>query len=211
LLEAIQLKPDFAPAHYSLGTALESQQPQEALEHFQAAAQFEPTWDLPFKALGGTLARLGRLEEASASYASAAQLAPNDAEVRFQLGLLSAHRPAEAVAHYRAALLRRPDWPEALNNLAWLLATAPQPELRDGSEAVRLAERACALSHRRRAVFVGTLAAAYAEAGQFAAAAQTAQEAITLAQTAGEDELAKRNQALRQLYLDRRPFRADSP
>jgi cytochrome c-type biogenesis protein CcmH/NrfG len=148
-----------------------------------------------------------------AAYASAARLAPNDAEVHFQLGLLFAnhHKPAEATAHYRAALRLRPNWPEALNNLAWLLATAPQAELRNGTQAVRLAERACALSHRRRTVFVGTLAAAYAEAGRFAAAAQTAQEAIGLAQATGEKELAERNQALRQLYLEHRPFRAGPP
>jgi len=212
LLEALQLKPDFAPAHYSLGTLLDLSQPQEAIEHYKAAARFNPGWGLPCKALGGVLARLGRVEEATASYASAARLAPDDPETQLQLGVLLASqgRFAEAAAHYREALRLRPDWPETLNNLAWLLATAPPAELRDGAEAVRLAERACALTRRRRTVMVGTLAAAYAEAGRFDDAAQTAQEAITLAQAAGEHELAERNRALRQLYLEHRPFREET-
>jgi tetratricopeptide (TPR) repeat protein len=213
LLEALQLKPDFALAHYSLGTLLDAREPQEAIEHLEAAARFDPSWGLPRKALGGALARLGRVEEAIAGYASAARLAPDDAEAQLQLGVLFAGQGklAEAAAHYRAALRLRPDSPEALNNLAWLLSTAPQAELRNGPEAVRLAERACALTRRRRAIMVGTLAAAYAEAGRFDAAAQTAQEAIGLAEAAGENDLAERNRALRQLYLEHRPFRAETP
>ena len=75
---------------------------------------------------------------------------------------------AEAIRHYREALQSQPDFDGALNNLAWILATNPKDDLRNGPEAVRLAERACALSRNQSTFCVGTLAAAYAEAGRFA-------------------------------------------
>ena len=70
---------------------------------------------------------------------------------------------------------------EALNNLAWVLATSPKAELRNGAEAVRLAERACELTHYGEPLFIGTLAAAYAEAGRFPEAVTTAEKAEQLA------------------------------
>ena len=76
-------------------------------------------------------------------------------------------RTREAVAQYQEALRLNPDLAGALNNLAWVLATCPDDQLRNGAEAVRLAERACELTHYREPLFIGTLAAAYAEAGRF--------------------------------------------
>ena len=74
---------------------------------------------------------------------------------------------------------------EALNNLAWLLAAHPSDALRNGAEAVRLAERACELSEHREPVMLGTLAAAYAEAGRFGDAVKTAEKARDLAAATG--------------------------
>ena len=78
-----------------------------------------------------------------------------------------------------------------LNNLAWLLATASDARLRNGAEAVELAERACAVTQYRRTVFVGTLAAAYAEAGRFEEAIATAERACKLAAGARGKRLAE--------------------
>ncbi len=114
---------------------------------------------------------------------------------------------AAGIAQYREALRLKPDWPEALNNLAWLLATHPNAAFRDSAEAVRLAERACALTGRKRVLYLGTLAAAYAEAGRFAEAVGTAQEARDLATATGEKDLAALNEKLRLLYQAGKPFR----
>jgi len=70
-----------------------------------------------------------------------------------------------------------------LNNLAWALATNPNPSFRDGSNAVVLAEKAVAATSPRIPWHLGTLAAAYAETGQFEKAVITQQEAIALLQT----------------------------
>src|SRR5207248_4204334 len=90
---------------------------------------------------------------------------------------------------------------EALNSLAWIRASHPQAEFRNGPEAVRLAERACGQTDYKQPVLVGTLAAAYAEASRFAEATNAAQKAIDLATAANEREVAARNQEL--LDIDR--------
>jgi protein O-mannosyl-transferase len=93
-----------------------------------------------------------------------------------------------------------------LNNLAWIMATCPEANLRDGAEAVRLAQQACELTGFRRTLMVGTLAAAYAEAGQFVEAVTTAQKACALAAESGDEALVSKNQKLLQLYRAGRPY-----
>src|SRR5208282_6040399 len=91
------------------------------------------------------------------------------------------HDTAAAISHYRMALGFRPDFPEALNNLAWILASDPDPQNRNGEEAVKLATRACELTQYRMPLDLGTLAAADAEAGLFDEAVANAQKAHDLA------------------------------
>ena len=113
---------------------------------------------------------------------------------------------AQAIEHYREGLRWKPDQPDALNNLAWLRAANPDPAFRNGDEAVQLAQQACALTRYQRPIIVGTLAAAYAEAGRFDEAIATAQRARDLALTAGQKELADQNQQLLELYWTRQPY-----
>jgi len=111
-----------------------------------------------------------------------------------------------AIEQYRDLLQYEPDQPEALNNLAWLLATDEDPKLRAGAEAVRLARRACDLTHYQTPSFVGTLAAAYAETGQFDDAVQMAKKAIALASASGETNLLELNRQLLELYRAGHPY-----
>ncbi len=96
--------------------------------------------------------------------------------------------------------------PESSNNLAWSLATNFDPKSRDGVRAVKLAEDACQRTSFEKTMLVGTLAAAYAEAGRFENAVATAQMACALAVTHGETNLLSRNQELLQLYQNRQPY-----
>ena len=115
---------------------------------------------------------------------------------------------AGAIERYRRAVESDPDLAEALNNLALLLAVNPNPSLRNGAEAVQLAEKACHLARFRQANLIGTLAAAYAEAGRFNAAIATAQRACTLAASRpGEQALLEKNQQLLDLYRAHKPYR----
>ena len=77
---------------------------------------------------------------------------------------------------------------------------------RDGVRAVQLAERACTLTAYKDAVFLDTLAAAYAEAGRFHQALQSAQKAVELALAKGHAELARDIEKRMQLYKAGKPF-----
>ena len=94
-----------------------------------------------------------------------------------------------------------------MNNLAWSLATCQPAQDRDGARAVRFAERACEMTQYRQTIMVGTLAAAYAEAGRFAEAVTTAETASTLAAKTGDQTLLARNRQLLELYREGRPYR----
>ncbi|HZL43154.1 MAG TPA: glycosyltransferase family 39 protein [Verrucomicrobiae bacterium] len=123
-----------------------------------------------------------------------------DAHVRLALLLANRGRTGKAVQHYRAALEVLPDDPVALNNLAWILATSSNPEFRDGREAVRLATQAADLTQHKEASVLGTLAAAYAQAGQFSNAVESAQAAIDLANATGRGTFTSRQGSYLQLY-----------
>ena len=107
---------------------------------------------------------------------------------------------AEALQEYREAVRLHPNDPVALNNLAWSLAANPRPELRNGREAVELAGKAVELTGQQQPVFMGTLAAAYAEDGQFAKAVETAEKARAIALLNNQPAVAAINERLIKLY-----------
>ena len=122
--------------------------------------------------------------------------------IRYDLAmaLTGLGRQAEANQHYREALRLRPGWPPAANNLAWILATHPDPSVRDGTEAVKLALQTCQRVQFRDPTGLDTLAAAEAEAGDFAAAERFAQQAIELAAAQGKNALADKIKKRLQIY-----------
>jgi hypothetical protein len=116
---------------------------------------------------------------------------------------------AGAVDHEEQALAHNPDSIEALNNVAWLRATAPDAALRNGDEAVRLAEQACELTGRQQPVPLSTLAAAYAETGRFDDAVATAQRAIAIEQKNGEINIVEKMNRCLLLYQAHKPYRQE--
>jgi len=99
----------------------------------------------------------------------------------------------------------------ALNNLAWLLATHPDEKIRNGPRAVEMAKRACELTKWTQPFLIGTLAAAYAEAGQFGDAVAMGEKARDLARANKLDEVAKKNGELLELYRAGKPLRESQP
>jgi hypothetical protein len=97
-------------------------------------------------------------------------------------------------------------YPEDSNNQAWRLATNPDAKQRDGPLAVKLAEDACQRTRYNNTIMVGTLAAAYAEAGRFDEAIAAAQKACALATNSGDQKLLENNQQLLNLYLKHQPY-----
>lgn len=99
-----------------------------------------------------------------------------------------------AIADYKKALSLNPKYVLAANNLAWVLATAPDEKFRDGKLAIAYATTACEASEWKYANALGTLAAAYAEAGDFDKAVQWQEKALkddTYVKYAGEKAIAR--------------------
>jgi hypothetical protein len=103
-----------------------------------------------------------------------------------------------------------PDFPEALDGLARILSCDPDPGLRDGKQAVQLAERACELTKREQPSMLTTLAAAYAETGRFTDAISSAQAARALALSTGQKETAAEIQTMLDRLNSGQPLR-DTP
>jgi hypothetical protein len=96
-----------------------------------------------------------------------------------------------------------------LDELAWFLATDPDANARDGAEAVRLAERACALTDRRIPAFLATLAAAYAEAGDFSRAVAAGEEALRKGQASGDSDSVKLSENVLMAVRVHLPYRQE--
>lgn len=183
--KALELDPRYALAHNDLGSILlQSGRTDEALAHFQQAAAILPTFaEARFNIAGIYLAQ-GRVDDAINQYEKTLEIRPDLAEAHYKLANIFAQqgRQAEAIPHYESALRTQPDSIGACNNLAWILATSSDPKLRNGGRAIELAQRANHLSNGKNPVILGTLAAAYAEAGQFPEAIQTIEQAVPLAE-----------------------------
>ncbi len=92
--------------------------------------------------------------------------------------LLAQRKYDRALAAFDELILLNPDFPEAHERRAWMLATCPLASIRDGKLAIMDARRACELTDWKEPRFVSTLAAAYAEAGDFASATSWEEEAL---------------------------------
>ncbi len=182
--QAVRIKPDYADAHYNLGLALEQAgKLPEAIGHFEQALRINPQFALAANRLGSALIQQGRIDEAIATLEKVLKASPEDVDAHYRLGtaLRRQGKFAEALAHWREGLRLRPDNIILLNDTACLLATSPEASIRNGKEAVELAKKCVELSGGKVPEFLDTLAAAYAEAGQFPEAVKTAEEALALA------------------------------
>ena len=154
--------------------------------------------------LASALLRRGRTDEAIVQYKKGLQMHPESADTHANLGSawLAKGRVRDAIEEYKRALQISPENLAALSNLAWLLATSSDSSLRNGSEAVRLAQRADSASSRsdKHPTILRILAAAYAEAGQFAEAKETARNALEAANIQGNTTLADALQGELALY-----------
>jgi tetratricopeptide (TPR) repeat protein len=207
---AVKLQPSFAKAQNSLGSALALQgQLDEAIKHYQAALASKPDFAEAHFNLGEALARRGELAPAQAEFEAALNYQTNYANAHFGLaGVFAAEKQdTNVVRHLREAVRLDPGWLAPLNNLAWLLATHKDPRLRDGPEAVRLAQRAIAVAKTNDWERLDTFAAAQAEAGQFQEAVAAARKALALAVQTGQTNEASAVSNRLGLYQKGLPYR----
>jgi len=201
--EAIRLNPYHAKAHSNLGISLASQgKLDEAISHYRTALKIEPNSAEVNYNLGMALASKGKFDEAISCYRRGLENEPEDAKTHYSLAKAyqSQGNAEEAISHYRQALHFESDWLLPMKDIAWILATHPDPRIRNAGEAIRLAERAAELTKHQDATVLLTLAAAYAADEQFKTAVIIAQEALRLAADAGDNLLANRTRKQLELY-----------
>lgn len=194
LSKAIELRPASKYAHYFLGQALANlRRTREAIEHTREAVRLDPAYAEARVQLGTLLVDSRDGDEGRRHLAEAARLEPRNPQPRVLLGVALARegKAEEAVVWFRRALEADANSVESLLWLASLLGTNKYPQLRNSEEAIRLATKACELTHHRDPAALTALADACAEAGRRKEALQAAATALPLAQSVGNQRLAQ--------------------
>jgi tetratricopeptide (TPR) repeat protein len=207
--QAVSIFPDYALLHVLQGDIFRLEGKfDRAIETLSFALTRDPGLISARIPLGRALLGLKRPAEAAIQFRDVEQCQPQNLEASIWLArsFLIEGKTNEGVAEFRRALTLQPNQVEVLNDLAWLLATSPHSEIRNGAEAVKLAIRACQLTNNKQAILMGTLAAAYAESGRWDEAIAAAQKAHDLAAAAGQKAVAEKNLQLQQIYRSRQPF-----
>ena len=119
--------------------------------------------------------------------------------------LLSIGKHVEAVADYEAALKEQPEHSGILNNLAWVLATSPMDNVRNAKRSIELGTKACEVTNYTRPHILSTLAAAYAEAGDWENAVKWSSKSIEIADE--DDENRPQLEKELQSYKEKKPWR----
>ena len=197
-----------AQAHFNLGTAKEQLgQLADAIESYRLAVTVDPDLADAQNKLSMALAQSGQYDEAITHLQEFLRLRPVANDWHYTLGrlLLQADRVSEALKQFEHTERLKPEWFPPLNAHAWILATHPDPSIRDGEKALQLAERAAALTKHRNAEILDTLAAAYAAVGQYGHAIATTRQAIKLAKDI--PQLADQLRDRLKLYEQGMPYR----
>jgi len=208
---AVGMRPTDPDAQVSLGNALVAKgRIDEAIAHYQKAITAQPDHFLARYSLGHALLEKGEFEGAIQVCRSALLLRPSDADCQTTLAIALEEKgnPTEAIQHYQKALELAPKSISTLTNLAWLLATSQDASLRNGAKAIELATQADRLVGGTNTLVLRTLAAAYAENGEFTNAIRTARSAMQLARMHGEDSLMTDLDQQIALYELGMPYRA---
>lgn len=195
-------------AHYNRGRAYRSLRNYDAaMQDFNAGIALNPNDPIAFLTRASLFTETGKYHLAIRDLTRAISLRPNYGYAYSSRGLAYAFTGEydKAITDYDKALRINPNDILALLNKARLLASAPTKRIRDGAEAIRLTNRALAL--RRSAITLDTLAAGYAELGDFETAVKMQRSAIKMSKNQKRTRLTPIFQSHLELYLSRKPLR----
>jgi protein O-mannosyl-transferase len=219
---ALRIVSESGQAHYALTRAIiycdlanalvRKGLPDEAIQQLRKAVELQPNYADAHYNLATVLLQNGEVDEAVAHWQTTLSINPNDAEAHIALAnvLLTKGQLREAMAHYQAAIEAEPLSTMALNNLAWVLSTSSDAEVRNAQRALELAQRAVQLSRTENPVFIRTLAAAYAAIGRFDDATESGERALRLAHEQNQSDLAYALEQDIELYREKVPLRAST-
>ena len=207
---AIELEPKAPAGYFYRGLAYrEKKEYDKSISDFTVAIRLEPKPAPGYYNRGVVYTLKKDFEKALKDFHESVRLEPDTAIPYVGRGLAyeEIKEYEKAVEDYTTAIRLDPKSPAGHNNLAWLRATCPNPKWRDGKKAVELAKKACELSGWKAWHELNTLAAAYAENGDFNEAVEWQRKAIELG-TEDKDSLDKARQRLK-LYEKGKPHRRE--
>jgi tetratricopeptide (TPR) repeat protein len=211
--KALDMNPEDARVNNGLGAALMlTGNSQDAIPYLQKATQLRGDFLEAQYSLGSALLRQHRLGEAIDAWLNVVRIQPDNAAGHEGLGYayyLEGNDSA-SLAHLRLALDGEPDRVSVLTLAASLMATCPAAVLRNGHEAILLADRANQLTHGQDISVLDTLSAGYAESSRFDQAIETEQHALTLASKLGDTAAVTRLNEHLQRYFSSTPLRSSS-
>jgi len=123
--------------------------------------------------------------------------------------LLSIGEHAKAVEDYNEALKKKPEDSHMLNNLAWVLATSPDDDVRDAKRSIEVGTKASEVTKYEAPHILSTLAAGYAEAGDWETAIKWSSKAVELGEKADKTMEDVSDQLKKELesYKQKKPWR----
>jgi len=210
--QALEYNPDDVRVRHDYANMLAQEgQLRAAAEQLERALEITPDDIATLRKLA--LLRMAQREFRGAIEAFERVVKKEPGDVASHYNLANAYRTTgritDAVELYERILKLDSNMVLAANNLAWIRATHPSATLRNGAEAVRLAEDLCQKTKFQQHSFLDTLAVAYAEAGLFEKAVQTAKRAIALATQAGDRRAAAEMQRRLELFEQKQPYRSE--
>jgi tetratricopeptide (TPR) repeat protein len=212
--EILRLEPGYYKAHYNMAMAMIKQGHYgNAVEHFHKALRVKRNWPEANYNMGRALYLQGNPDAAAGQFVQALRSKPDYLPARIKLArtLAEMGETTYAVNHFHKALELQSDNIEVLSHLAWLLAASEDTSVSDPAAAVKLAQQACELTNYEKIEALDTLAVAYASAGKFPQAIETAQDALELAIAAGKEDLALEIEERFELYRAGQPYYGSRP
>jgi tetratricopeptide (TPR) repeat protein len=209
-LDTIEKRPENARARVNYASALLVQHRyRDAEEHLRVAVGIDPAYPEAHADLGAALCAQHHLDEGIAHLQRAIALQPDYAGAHQNLGeaYASQGQLGPAAREFARALASRPDDVMLLNRAGWILATAKEDAVRNGREAVALAEKAVRLTNRRDVISLDTLAAAYAEVDRFEEAEAAGRAALSLVRTGSDQAMVPELEERLALYRNRHKVR----
>jgi tetratricopeptide (TPR) repeat protein len=206
--EAIRINANYAQAYVNRGAARSGKGDYDgAIADHSEAIRLNPPYTGAYVARAYAWTHKGDKDKAIADYGEAIRIDPKYEAAYMGRGEMwrASGDYARSMADFEAVLRIRPESAGAYNDIAWLRATAMDPKFRDARQAVESAKKACRLSEWKRASHLDTLAAAYAEAGDFDQAVRWEEKALTFSANSGSAGEKMRERLAR--YRQKKPYR----
>ncbi len=207
--EVIRIEPGYLPARVAMGDIFRNTgRLDRAVEEYRKALLLRPNEPDVLNSLGIVFTRQGKFDEAVECFEQALRIRPDFADAHANAGraLVLQGNPDQAIQHFEEALRLKPDWIDPMNGLAWFLAASGETVAHNPGKAIRLALRACELTNYKRPELLDTLAVAYAAAGDFNNAVETAEKALGLCQSPERSTLKKEIENRLVLFKAGKPY-----